>query len=146
MIPELVAIPETFVSFRIIEENLDPDEITKKLALIPDDIHRKGERRRKPTAAPYRKGTWVLRSPLSKEKDLESQLEGLLRILEPRSSLLQDLSSHVEIDFYATIYNINGFQLSTQIINRIAKLGAGLGVTIYPGYDKVVEQKRSSLG
>jgi len=57
--------------------------------------------------------------------------------LEPSHAYLQSLAQRAKMDFYSTIFNKNGVQLSPQTLKRITNLGAGLGVTVYPGEDAV---------
>jgi hypothetical protein len=130
---DLPAAPQTFVSFRILSEDLAPDDITRALGITPHTAHRKGDARRKPEFAPYRIGVWSIDSGLPEESDLETHLNALLQVLEPKAAMLLELSRSTTLDFYATLFDIRGIELSTDMMSRMAKLGASFGATIYPG-------------
>lgn len=139
-IDKTISSPETFVSFRIRLGDLDPEAITTAMGLAPSRSHRKGEHPHGENKfAAYQEGLWILRSGLPRDPPIESHLEALLAILEPKATVIKEITRFAEIDFYATIYNKNGFQLSPQITARVANLGAGLGVTVYPGNDEAAE-------
>ena len=124
---------ETRVSFRICAPELDIEDITQSLHLTPDMTHRRGEHPRGNSKyAPYKQAMWSVDSKLSPVEPLESHLLVLLSMLEPNQSYLQSLAQRTEMDFYSTIFNKNGVQLSPQTLKRITNLGAGLGVTVYP--------------
>lgn len=134
---DLPATPQTFVSFRISSENLVPDDITRTLGITPNTAHHKGDPRRKPEFAPYRTGIWSIDSGLPRESDLETHLNAFLQVLEPKAAVLLELSRSVKLDFYATLFDIGGVELSADMMGRMAKLGASFGTTIYPGGERL---------
>ena len=128
---------ETYVSFRISGLDLDIAEITSRLNLAPNATHRVGERPRDNSRfAPYRQSQWSLDSKLSLSESLEAHLLALLNLLEPHCDYLQALAKVAEVNFYSTVFNKNGMQLSAQVLRRIAELGSGFTLTIYPGSDE----------
>jgi hypothetical protein len=135
----LPAAPQTFVSFRILSEDLVPEDITRALEITPHAAHQKGDPRRKPKFAPYRTGLWSIDSGLPPESDLETHLNALLQVLESKTTILLELSRSIKLDFYATLFDIGGVDLSTDMMSRMAKLGASFGVTIYPGREELLD-------
>jgi Domain of unknown function (DUF4279) len=122
----------SLVSFRIFATGLDPDEITKSLGLVPDHKHHTGDHiRGNPERPQYKHGMWSISSTLQPEALFEEHLDDLLRRLEPKTSEIKYLSSQVTVDFFCSLFDQNGFQLSPSILARIAGLGAMFGVDIY---------------
>ena len=129
--------PETRVSFRLSAPGLDPDAITKDIGLTPDYTHREGDHPRgNPKYAAYKTGMWALDSKLPLEEPLESHVNALLSTLEPKQAYIRAWAEHAEADFYSTIFDMNGCQLSSQTLTRLANLGAGLSITVYSGNDE----------
>lgn len=121
------------VFLRISAPELDPDVLTKELGLSPDHAHRRGDLRKgDPKFAGYKQGMWSLKSRLPEEKPFEAHLDDILSALEPRQSYVQHLAEHAKIDFYCVLYNQQGFDLSPNILGRIANLRAVFGVTVHP--------------
>jgi len=130
---------ETLASFRVFTLNLDPDEITKATGIIPVSFHRRGDHPRNNLKyAAYTHNLWALESDLSRAKDIEAHLDHLLSKVEGWKEYFSSLTE-ADLDFFVTVFNKNGIQLSPQILLRIAQMGVGLGVTIYPGQDEVIE-------
>lgn len=73
---------------------------------------------------------WTLKSKLSELEPFEAHLDGILALVEPKREYLRELGKSVTIDFYCVLYDQTGFQLSPQILERIAGIGATLGVTV----------------
>jgi len=91
---------ETFVTFRIIHEALNPEEITGKFQLAPSDSWRKGEPKEwKGRAA--RTGMWVLSTEnrvLS--RDLRRHLDWIIEHVQDKSLVLDDLRTqgyHIDV-------------------------------------------------
>lgn len=133
-----ITSPRSRVCFRIFSPNLDPEDVSRNLGLSPDHSHYQGDYPQgKPTFTAYRHGMWLLRSKLPNEHSLETHLGDLLSILESKQSYIKALAQSATVDFSCTLYSQNGFQLSPQILSRIANLGAILGVVVYPGDSEV---------
>ena len=117
--------PTTIVSFRVFSPDLDPNEVTQVLQMNPDSMHQKGDYPRgDPKYSPYKHGMWTLESKIAKEEPLI--------VLEPQREGLQELSQHHIVDFYCSLFWQNGYDLPAQLVKRMAGIGAGIGVSVYP--------------
>jgi hypothetical protein len=122
----------THVSIRIFSPNLSPEDVTRNLELTPDHTHHPGDYpRSNPKYSPYKHGMWLLNSKLPEEQSLESHLDNLLSILEPKRAYINLLAQDAMVDFYCVLYSQSGFQLSPQILKRIGDLSAIFGVVLY---------------
>ena len=73
------------VCFRLIGENLDPDEVTRALEIEANQKHRRGEARHGPRCRkPWSEGLWLLNSPVDEAAFVEEYLLWLLERLEPK--------------------------------------------------------------
>lgn len=123
----------TLVSFRIFAPGLNPQSVTEKLGIEPDHMHLEGDYPRgNPKYSAYKQGMWLLRSKLGSSDSVEKHLEHLLSILEPKRDAIISLSTSADVNFSFDLFNLRGFQLSAQLLGRIADLGASLGGTVYP--------------
>ncbi len=125
--------PYSLVSFIVRSEDLEPDEITQVLSLKPDRSYRKGEYpRNNPKYSAYKQGQWRIDSKLKPEESFTLHLEHLLCILEPKRQQLLRLSEAYQLEIYCTLFEQVGFNLSPEILGRLADLKIGLGITSYP--------------
>jgi hypothetical protein len=123
----------TDVSFRIFAPNLLPEDVTKTLQLTPDYIHHQGDfPNNDPKYSPYKHGMWLLRSKVSDGEPLESHLQNLIALLEPKRTYISQLAQSATVDFYCVLYSQNGFQIPPNVLQRIGNLGATFGVILYP--------------
>ena len=125
-------MPTSRVSLRIFSPELNPDLVTQTLNLTPDRSHHIGDYIDKSKRATYKHGMWGIHSKLSKEESFAAHLENLLLILEPRQEEILKLGEDHTVDFYCGLFSHIGFDLSPDILKRIANLGATLSVCIYP--------------
>ena len=124
--------PRTLVSFRIFAPGLDPRQVTEVLGLTPDSSHLQGDYpRNNPKYSAYKHGMWSLRSKISPDEPLSVHLEHLLSVLEPKQEQILSLSKENDVDFYCGLFSQIGFELSPDLLKRIANLGASLGVSVY---------------
>lgn len=122
----------THVSIRIFAPNLLPEDITQNLGLTPDHLHHQGDYpRNNPKLSAYKHGMWSLNSKVSEDQPLEVHLDNLLTILEPSQKFITSLAQHATVDLYCVLYSQNGFQLSPQIMKRMAELSIIFGVVLY---------------
>jgi len=123
----------THVSIRIFAPNLLPEEITQNLELTPNRTHHQSDYPRNDSKySAYKHGMWMLNSNIPEDQPLEEHLNSLLTLLEPKKSYIQSLAKHATVDFCCTLYAQNGFQVSPQLLKRIADLEITFGVTVYP--------------
>lgn len=150
-------------SFRLMGERLDPDAITRATGLVPHHAHRKGEARprsRTTELPPWRSGRWSLDSSNALETSgnhLEDRVTRLLDQLEPvADAVIRLCAEHgLKADFFCGYFmgqSNSGFELSARTLERIAALGATLGIDIYsppPGVSDrtvIVDDNRTTRG
>jgi len=131
----------TTVGIRIFAPGLLPEDVTRNLQILPDHAHHQGDYpRNNPKYSAYKHGMWSLKSKISEKESLESHLDNLLSILEPKRSYINLLAQDATVDFYCVLYSQSGFQLSPQILKRIGDLGATFGVVLYGDDDETPRQ------
>ncbi|MCL2400859.1 MAG: DUF4279 domain-containing protein [Defluviitaleaceae bacterium] len=135
---------EYSVGFRIIDDNLDPAEITKMLGIVPDDAHRKGEPNTKITPkgkilhyAPFNTGIWIVNSHEERHEILARHIKSLLDILYPLKDKLAELTSRgYKMDIFCGAF-LNevqqpGFDISPDILLQMGEMNIKIGMCIYP--------------
>jgi len=122
-------------SLRILGETLQPDQIGAALGLVATRSHIKGEPRSKKHKAVWRESAWLLQSALGDESDLADHLKWLLDKLEPKLDVITELSKKYKVDLFCAFSSGNGqggFGLDSATLKRIAGLGIGLCLDLYP--------------
>lgn len=138
MVPNASSKPRALVSFRIFAPELIPDQITEDLDIQPDHKHLKGDYPRdNPKFRAAKGGMWLLQSKLPDTEVFEDHLDNILSNLEGKADYILNLGKYATLDFYCVLYEQEGFELSASILGRIAKLGAALGVVVYPSNNEV---------
>lgn len=93
---------EILVSFRIMGENLIPEEITNSLGIEPAVSHLKGEPHIDKSGrkyANYKMGIWSIDSTLEKTKTLDEHLSDVFNRLKTKETIVrQYLNYEFEID------------------------------------------------
>ena len=132
------------VSFRIINNNLDPLKLTELLGIKPDRAHKNGD----PNTgiaksgkiihyAPFRTGLWSIDSNLDKYCRLHEHFIHLLKRLEPHKDKLVELyKDGFDLDFFCGYFFTNanqpGFALTNEILVKMGALGIKLNICLYP--------------
>jgi hypothetical protein len=120
----------TVVSFRIFNPDLDPINVSQELELTPEHMHNRGDfPKGNPRYAPYKHGMWILRSKLPGQKPLDEHLKDILSVLEPKKEIILKLAKSNTVDFYCSLFEQNGFNLSPEILAGISDIGAALRVS-----------------
>ncbi|MEK3685849.1 DUF4279 domain-containing protein [Paenibacillus sp. FSL R10-2736] len=121
-------------SFIIRNEALDFDYITRRLAIRPTSILKKGQDIRKGavTQAPF--DIWRYDVIISEEFEPDEALQLLLNDLTPNFKEINELTGlykDVGIDCYLrSDYGQMGLQLTTEMIKEISILGLGVNIHI----------------
>jgi len=126
------------VSFRIGDDNLEPDKITMALGIKPSFSHKKGDII-PGMAKPYKRpsGLWGVDSPLPSNADVSSHLTAILNIIEPKLPQLKKIQQQgYGMDIaVGCIYDSNRqsetFTLPANLVQRLGKLGVEIYFTIY---------------
>ncbi len=121
------------VSLLLYGEDLDPEEITRRLGVEPQTAGLAGSRM-SPRAAPLTRGVWGLKREDSAPATPGAALAALLAPLPRDAALWADLSSRFEIrvslGLFLEEWN-RGFELPADLVRRIGELGASVGCDIY---------------
>jgi hypothetical protein len=122
---------ETTVSFIVYDFDVDPAEITQKLALEPSSSELGGG---KQGLARH----WELALNTQKTVELESQISSLLQILEKRIAVVQELAQSYRciISVGVKYYEFNPeIALDSELLSRLAALKVKLWIDIYNMWD-----------
>lgn len=122
-------------SLRIFGENLVPEDISSSLNLAPTQTHLRGQRKSERVSVVWKHSMWLLQSPLGTEEEVPRHLEWLLGELERCATVLKELSTKFEIDFFCGFSSENGqggFTLNAELLRRLANLGIPVTLDLYP--------------
>jgi hypothetical protein len=128
------------VSFRISGINLQPDDISRRLGLIPneyyisgaDTYYVKGEIKHHPVSDI---GMWSLNCQLPESELIHKQIQHFLAILQPiKSKLLEIKKLNFKIDFFCGYFSYNGqpgLSLNSSLLFEMGSLGIDFELSIY---------------
>lgn len=122
------------VSLRILGDELDPEEITELLKVLPTESYKKGEVFGKEGKNIRRTGRWSLESHLPDEVDIEEKIMHLLSQVTNDESTWKLLNSKYQIDLFCGLFleaENRGFGLSVETIRKLSSLGIEIGFDIY---------------
>ena len=135
--------PICHISFRIIDDSLNPGEISDMFCIEPDVAHKKGDpnisitrKGKRLEHAPFRIGVWSIHSTEEENKAIECHIEHLLSLLEPKKEELLLLSDRgYQLDMFCGLFFHGcpqaGFTLDATVLKRIGDLNITLGVCFY---------------
>jgi len=135
---------EAHASVRFVAKELDPSEITRRLILPPDHVHRRGDLRivrtkrgRVRTYSPYREGIWTMSSEgWVSGANLGTHLAWLLDQLEPRrAEITEILGQGVRGDLFCYWYADHAPNIPREIRARAEALGLEIGVDQHQPFD-----------
>ena len=125
------------ISFRIGDDNLEPDKITKMLGVKPSYSHRKNDIIGTAVNARYPSGQWRIESPLPSRSEISDHLTAILDIVEPKHNQIKRLLKQGYLIDIAVgcIYGSNkqseSFTLPSSLVQRLGKLGVEINFNIY---------------
>ncbi len=126
-------VDETSVAVAVYGEDLDPIEITRILGCEPTSAHRRGERLSDKTS-PSPHGAWLLVVRGMAPVEPEELTSSLLQRIPEDESIWIDLAARYDLElrfaFHMNAYS-RGFDLSPELIHRIARLHATVGFDIF---------------
>jgi len=139
----------TTVTLCVYGHDLDPSEVSLLLGCEPTRAHRRGDRRptKSPSfpdgfAPPRKQGAWFLTEEVASPKGPEEATRHLLEHL-PDDEAWADLGNRydVRLSYMITVTEWNrGFDLSKELVARIAGLNVSLLFDIYAEDDDEAEQ------
>ena len=125
----------------VYHENLDPEELTRRLGVNPTTAFKRGFQRAA-ASRPMPHGAWLLRVAAPGPRTVEDQLRQLLMqlVVPPAvwASVIEEHRVRISIGLHMSAWN-RGFALSPTILAELAKLGVELGFDLYV-YDAQTEQ------
>lgn len=130
---------ETFVTFRLFKEDLNPDDVSRLLGLDASGVQRKGEPqypKNPDSLLRFRSGGWLLSTKGHVEsRDLRRHVEWLLGRLEPQREALLRLSREgCAMDlfcFWLSAGGQGGPELDAVLMGRLADLSLPIRFDIY---------------
>lgn len=130
-------------AFRIIGDNLDPEQITSLLGIDPDYSHKKGEANNRKNklgkiivGTPHKTGIWTINSDLPETSTLEEHIVSLLVRLDSAHDKIRQLSKEgYRVDIYCGHFLKHGYQggfdVSPEVLERMGKMGIHLAVSTH---------------
>ena len=129
------------VSFCLIGPDLDPEAITARLGISPDETRRRGDERRNKRSGEvlglYHEGLWALGSlPRVDSKDINDHFRWVLgQVLPHREAVLEFArggESFFSVLWKSTyLYAGTGPLIDAECLAGVAALGGGMGFDIY---------------
>ena len=126
-----------YIRFFIRGENIDPDEISHILGIIPSYKYKRGDLHGKNNQMVRKKGLWSITSDEKvASSDLQLHIDWLLALLEPVKNQLNSITStpgvYAEISCVFNLFSIEwASHLEPSQLDRIAALNIKLGISIY---------------
>jgi len=129
-------MPTYTVSLRIESPDLDVAKLTRDLGIQPTQTRRRGDRRSESTV--WEKALWefvVFPEGGTDWDSLEAGLVELVRVFAPHLQLLQKYKESHDIYLWCGVFDpgfSGGPRLSSEILGKLAALGAPISFAIYP--------------
>ena len=136
-------ITEYVVSFRIIDKELNPSEITALMGITPDIAYKKGDQNTKMSKkgkliefSPFSTGVWIIDSKEGKHLTLEHHFKSLIALLYPLKATLLDFSQRgYKMDMFCGIFLFDGtgasFEIDPNTLLQLGELNISMGVCYY---------------
>jgi Domain of unknown function (DUF4279) len=127
-------VDEYSVSLRFFGDDLDPDIMTAIMGVCPTISYRKGDIFRRKTHDKIQKtGSWRYRNQRSGDISLEEQINNLFNLLPADLEIWRDLKRfdpNLFCGLWLKEWN-RSFDLSSEVLMRIAERGLRIGLDIY---------------
>ena len=129
------SIDQVNVTLRVSAPDLDPDDVTRRLAVNPTFAARRGDRRpSQDREIVQRVGIWLLKLPRSQEWELSDAISELLRPLPNDVTVWRELASGAQIDLFCGLHLSDwnrGLDLPPELLARLGDRRIGLTFDIY---------------
>ena len=119
-------------TLRIFGQDLDLDEITRRLGVEPTTAYRKGDRRG-PRSPAYKRDAWLYKAPLPEEEPLEKHIDALWAQIRPARDYLLALKKVAKVDVflgYRTNRDTAGIEVPHTCLEMFTSLEIPFGVSI----------------
>ena len=134
------------VSFDIVGDGLNPEEVTRLLETEPTHAHRRGDRA--PTKSDhvihYHTGVWLVDSRLSRVTDADAHIEDLLARMPRLDACVPEfLASGLRCSIRVAVFysgDCLGWGLSPKTMRRLGEMGLELDLLAYGEPDEDEEE------
>lgn len=119
----MAAVAQSKVSLRISGDDLDPDDISRRLGAAPTRTRTKGQR-----------ASWHLEASERRPEDINGQVASLLAQLTPDLAVWATVTAVCKVDMFCGLFldtSNEGFSLSPDIMSALASRGIEIGFDIY---------------
>lgn len=128
------------VSLYFCGDGLPFEEIETKLGINPSDAGRKGETVGR-IGGKRLSDVWSWLYPVNSDVDFETQVSGILDVLEPKKEALKEILALPNIEGYLLLafsfkWGQGGGLFSNQLLKRITDCGLSLCLDVYPSFDE----------
>ena len=125
---------ETYATLRIYGDQLEPDEISRRLGIMPSKSQTKGQPGQAGGLAPV--GGWFLTSKGQIEsRDVQRHIVWILDQISEREPVLKEIQGQgFEMDvfcYWASAHGHGGPELSHNIMQRLSSLRLKIGFDVY---------------
>lgn len=132
----MARIAHSTASLRFFGDDLDPDDLTEKLAAPPTKSARKGDLRSGQSDRQYieRTGSWRLKASDAKPGDLDVQIQGIFASLTTDLSVWVELSARFQVDIFCGLFmneRNEGLEISPETLGAMGARGVTLSLDIY---------------
>ncbi len=119
----------TKASIRI-QGDLDPDDISRMLAIVPTYTLRAGESDR--FGEVLRSNMWLLKSDVGNDKPLEQHIQSLFDKLRAKMPAIEKLRANYKLDVFCSVTSTGqgGFSLNPNVLLNFSEYGFTLEVSI----------------
>tara|TARA_R110002124_G_scaffold165121_2_gene332477 strand:+ start:5980 stop:6393 length:414 start_codon:yes stop_codon:yes gene_type:complete len=123
-------------SLRFFGHELDPDDLTRRLAGTPTKSAQKGDIRTGQSDRQYieKTGSWRLKASDAKPGDLNAQIQGIFASLTPDLSVWLELSARFRADIFCGLFmdeRNEGLEITPETLRAMGERGVTLSLDIY---------------
>jgi hypothetical protein len=134
-------ISETHVAVRFYGDDLDPDELSKRLGVSPSSLARKGEVTRSASGRDRtaKTGRWVFRVESREPGDLDGQIRELFGCLTPDLATWHELAGKYAPDLFVGLMmkdTNEGIEVSVESLAMLAERRVTLSLDLYGPLDE----------
>ena len=135
----MAEISDVQVTFALYGQTLRPAHVSATLGLVPEHAHAVGDPHpiRTQAGLRWRNGAWLLESRQSASAPLDAHLRDVLDRLDPQAVQLllgEGLTASFRVACWVKASQ-EGTTIAPETLQRIARLGGDLGLTIYLDMD-----------
>ncbi len=133
-------ISETHVAVRFYGDDLDPDDLSKRLGAQPESAARKGDVTRSGNNERMAKtGRWIFRVERCEPGDLDGQIRELFRSLTSDLNTWRELAAKYDPDLFVGLFmkeTNEGIEVSADCLGMLTDRGIALSLDVYAPLEK----------